>query len=856
LQRILEKMLGAARPPDPRLLFGHLLVFVAHRARDVRQYETAVAIYRAALSYVPGHYGAWMQLGNILKDTGRFAEAEETYRKALDVAPEHFDVHRQMGHLFRMTGRRAESADCFVRAAELAPADPRVMEPLAGIGHARRALGEPRDASFVLSAAGERPSGTGAMLIELRSVRPVPAGWYELRFLGTNAAIGTRVLFGLGDQDFDPTFTRLWRDDEVLASIVRLPVAIHSAEIEWPPHAGDGAGAALLLRRIGSATLTSRAAIVLSGVRERRGLSPVPRDFDRRPQDRRGFATVELDWGRKFDFDPGRDLPALRQQLACLTRLPLVSVLIVVRDTPEIWLNAAIESVAEQLHAGWELIVIDNGSSAPHVEAVLGAWRKRDARIKPLRVATNLPYEVATCRALEAARGELITVVRPVDKLCAHALAEIVLAAAGRPDAQLIYSDEDHIDEGGTRFGLHFKPEITADMLRSCNYIGRLAVYRREALTAVGAWREEFAGNADYELNLRILDHAGAGRIVHVPTILYHSRVVRDAPRVMPGCRADAARAGVNALREHIARNGMQATVSTLDATARLFRVRHHVPEPNPLVSLIIPTRDGLDILRPCLASILERTTYAEYEVIVVDNDSRTPEMLQYLEEIKGNRRVRVLRAPGPFNFSAINNEAVRHARGSIIGFINNDIEVITPDWLDEMVSWANQSRIGCVGAKLLYPDDTVQHAGVIIGIGGHAGHAHRNYHRSAGGYFDRLRIVQNISAVTAACLVVRRAVLEEVGGLDADDLTIAFNDIDLCMKVVAAGYLNVWTPFAELYHHESKSRGIDSTPEKVSRAAREVAVMQARWRTDQFLDPYYSVNLTRTEEDFSIGEG
>lgn len=849
-----KKMLGAARPPNLRPLLGHLLVFVADRARDLRRYEAAVAIYRAALSYVPDHYGAWIQLANILKDTGRFAEAEEAYRTALGLAPEHFDVHRQMGHLFRMTGRRAESADCFLRAAELAPNHPLVMEPLAGIGLARRALGTPRDASYVLRETGERPGGAGVRLIELRSASSVPAGWYEARISGTNASIGTRVLFGFDDWHPNPAFTRMWRDDDVLASIIRLPVAIQAAEIELPLHSGYGDGGELLLRRIGSATLTARAAIALSGMRERGGLSPAPRDFDRYSQGRRGFATVDLDWGSKFDFDPDRELRALEQQLALLPMAPLVSVLMVVHDTPEAWLDAALASLAAQVHAGWELIVIDNGASALPLEALLERWRERDARIKPLRAATVLSHEAAMCRALEAASGELIAVVWPVDRLCAHALAEIVLAAAARPDAQLIYSDEDHVDENGARFGLHFKPDIAPDMLRSWNYIGRLAVYRREALVAVGAWREEFAGNADFELNLRILDHAGAGRIVHVPRIHYHSRVGVDASHAMPD-RGDARRAGVAALRAHLARNGMQAEVSPLDATGRLFRVRHHVPEPAPLVSLIIPTRDGLDILRPCVASILERTTYSDYEVIVVDNDSRMPETLRYLEEIVDDRRVRVLRAPGPFNYSAINNEAVRHARGSIIGFINNDIEVITPDWLEEMVSWASQPRIGCVGAKLLYPDNTVQHAGVIIGIGGHAGHAHRNYDRSAGGYFGRLRIAQNVSAVTAACLVARKAVFDEVGGFDADYLTIGFNDIDLCMKVAAAGYLNVWTPFAELYHHESKSRGIDNTPEKVSRAAREMAVMKARWRTDEFIDPYYSINLTRTEEDFSIRE-
>jgi GT2 family glycosyltransferase len=281
--------------------------------------------------------------------------------------------------------------------------------------------------------------------------------------------------------------------------------------------------------------------------------------------------------------------------------------------------------------------------------------------------------------------------------------------------------------------------------------------------------------------------------------------------------------------------------------------LKHRVTAPEPLVSLIIPTRDKPDLLRTCLDSIRAKTTYGNYEILVVDNNSEEAETFVYFEELARDGRVRVVPYPHPFNYSGINNAAVRLARGSIIGLVNNDIEVISPDWLTEMVSWAQQPGIGCVGAKLLYPDDTVQHAGVILGIGGVAGHSHKMSPRNAHGYFSRLKVAQTLSAVTAACMLVRKSIYAEVRGMDSENLKVAFNDVDFCLKVRSAGYRNVWTPFAELYHHESKSRGIEDTPEKQERFRREVETMLVRWGHNLRNDPYYSQHLTQTHEDFSL---
>mgnify|MGYP000610269993 FL=1 len=274
---------------------------------------------------------------------------------------------------------------------------------------------------------------------------------------------------------------------------------------------------------------------------------------------------------------------------------------------------------------------------------------------------------------------------------------------------------------------------------------------------------------------------------------------------------------------------------------------------PRSLVSLIIPTYNGYEITKQAIDSILDKTTYQNYEILLVDNNSNDPTALEYFKELDKHKKVTVLRYPYPFNYSAINNFAATHAKGEVIGLINNDVEVINPEWLTEMVSHSLREDIGCVGAKLYFHNDTIQHAGVIIGIGGVAGHSHKHYKKNEHGHFSRLNVVQNLSAVTAACLLVRKAVFDEVNGLNEEDLTVAFNDVDFCLKVQAAGYRNLWTPYAELYHYESISRGAEDNPEKVARFNKEVEYMKATWGTDQSTDPSYSPNLTLAREDFSI---
>jgi len=556
------------------------------------------------------------------------------------------------------------------------------------------------------------------------------------------------------------------------------------------------------------------------------------------------------EWITRFDFDYARDSDTLRAAVDAIERPPLISVVMPVYNTPEKLLRAAIDSVVRQIYPNWQLCIADDSSTSGHVRGILAEYAMRDSRIKVALRQQNGHISAATNSAFELAEGDWIALLDHDDLLRPHALAEVALEIARHPGAELIYSDEDKLDAGGRRYDPYFKPDFSRELFRSQNYLNHLTVHRAANIRSVGGWRTGFEGSQDYDISLRILERIDARNIRHIPKVLYHWRAAEGSTAASGGEKCYAYDAGMRALKEHVARSGLAATVESAPDTP-FYRLRFKLPDPAPLVSLIIPTRDKVELLRGCLSSILEKTTYPRYEIIVVDNGSTEPETLAYLAEIARLDNVRVLAWDKPFNYSAINNFAVSEARGEIVGLVNNDIEVISPDWLTEMVSWAAQEDIGCVGAKLYYPDDTIQHAGVILGLGGVAGHSHKYFRRDHPGYFSRLKVLQNLSAVTGACLVVRKNVYEAAGGLDEINLTVAFNDVDLCLKVGGLGYTNVWTPYAELYHLESVSRGAEDSPDKAERFRKEVTYMQNIW--DVTHDPYYSINLSQRGEDFSI---
>jgi len=562
-----------------------------------------------------------------------------------------------------------------------------------------------------------------------------------------------------------------------------------------------------------------------------------------------GNLSIYQHWIERNEQQPRNNMESLGTAVARAAHQPLISVIMPVYNTPITLLRAAIESVLAQAYRNWELCVADDCSTEADVGLVLREYAGRDQRIKLAFRQRNGHISEASNTALELANGEWAAMLDHDDLLAPHALAEVVLEINRNPDSQIIYSDEDKISVDGLRHDPYFKPDYSRELFRSYNYFNHLTVHRTANLRAVGGWRRGFEGSQDYDLNLRISEQVAASAIRHIPKVLYHWRAVPGSTALAGSEKNYAYEAGLRALQEHISRQGLAASIEAGEGV--YYRFRHAAPEPAPLVSLIIPTRDRVDLLRACINSIEELTTYPNYEILVVDNGSVEAKTRAYFAELGQRANIRILPYNAPFNFSKINNFAVGHCRGALIGLVNNDIVVISPAWLSEMVSWAVQPDIGCVGAKLYYPDDTIQHAGVIIGLGGVAGHSHKHCPRDQPGYFYRLRLVQNISAVTAACLLVRREIYEAVGGLDGENLAIAFNDVDFCLKVGQAGYVNVWTPHAELYHYESVSRGADTDPVNAARFQSEMRYMKDNW--DLSRDPFYSPNLTQAREDFSL---
>jgi GT2 family glycosyltransferase len=442
---------------------------------------------------------------------------------------------------------------------------------------------------------------------------------------------------------------------------------------------------------------------------------------------------------------------------------------------------------------------------------------------------------------------EWVMLLRAGDTLPAHALYWFACEAQARADAAIVYSDDDIVDAEGRRCEPRFKPGWSPTHLRSTHYVGAAAILRGSAVAAAGGVSPDCCRHGNYDLLLRVIDSAG-GKVAHVPAVLLH--------------RAGGARAGsawedprwcARSLEAHLARNGVAAEVVQTFPGCR--RVRHHLPAAPPLVSIIVPTRDQATLLRQCVESVLEKTTYPRFEILVVDNRSADPEALACLAKLAGHPAVRVLRHDRPFNYSTINNFAARLAGGEVLCLLNNDTEVISPDWLEEMVGHLMQEGVGAVGAKLYYPDGHVQHAGVAVGPGGCANHLHVHLARGEPGYCSRAVVAHEGSAVTAACLATWKRLYQRLGGLNEEMLTVAFNDVDYCLRLQEAGYRVIFTPHAELYHHESATRGTDEPLRKRLRARREVKYMRTRWRGRMQRDPYYNPNLSYRRPDFSLSE-
>jgi glycosyltransferase involved in cell wall biosynthesis len=556
-------------------------------------------------------------------------------------------------------------------------------------------------------------------------------------------------------------------------------------------------------------------------------------------------------WIRTFERLSRRDARAAADATARLSFRPLLSVLMPVYNTDPRWLRAAIRSVQSQTYANWELCIADDCSSDPRVGALLRRMAAADRRITPHFRDVNGHISAASNSALALAAGEFLVLLDHDDVLPPHALAAVVHELNRHPDADIVYSDEDRMDRFG-RYSPYFKPDWSPELFRGQNLISHLGVYRTAAVRKAGGFREGLEGSQDYDLALRVSEQTTPDRIRHIPHVLYHWRAIPGSAARGVEEKSYAHSAALRAVRDHLDRSGLQATCEPAPGVPYHQRVRYPVPDPPPHVTIIIPTRDHADLLSRCIVSVRTRSTYTPFDILIVDNGSVEEASRAYVDRVGAEECVSVLRVDEPFNFSRLNNLAAAGARGTILCFLNDDIEVISPGWLEEMVSLAVQDGVGAVGAMLYYPGDTVQHAGVVLGLGGVASHAHRGMSRGNAGYCARAALTQAASAVTAACMVVRKTVFDEVSGFD-EALAVAYNDVDLCLRIQARGYRNVWTPFAELYHHESVSRGDDSQGPDRPRFLAESRLMHERWGGLLNADPFYNPNLPLTRADFRL---
>ena len=555
---------------------------------------------------------------------------------------------------------------------------------------------------------------------------------------------------------------------------------------------------------------------------------------------------------RRFERLSRRDARAMRAASARLEYRPLLSILMPVYNTDERWLRAAIESVQRQLYTNWELCIADDHSTDARVGDVLRSIQARDRRVKVVFRPANGHISAASTSALALASGEFIALLDHDDVLPRHALAAVVHELNRHPDADIVYSDEDRLDEAGWRFAPYFKPDWNPELFYGQNLISHLGVYRKALVERVGGFREGFEGSQDYDLALRVLEQTEPRKIRHIPHILYHWRAVPGSAARGVDEKGYAYGAARRAVAEHFERIHLQATCEPAPDYPHQQRIRYTLPDPRPHVTLIIPTRDRIDHLSRCVASVTGRSTYEAFDIVIVDNGSSQEASRFYFEQVVQDPRISILRIDEPFNFSRLNNLAAAQARGTLLCFLNNDTAVISPDWLEELVSIASREDVGAVGAMLYYPDDTVQHAGVILGMGGVASHAHRGLPRGAPGYGARATLTQTLSAVTAACMVVRKAVFDAVGGFD-EALAVSYNDVDLCLRIQARGLRNVWTPFAELYHFESVSRGDARLGAARPRFLAESDLTKQRWHDLLNADPYFNPNLSLERADFGL---
>lgn len=529
---------------------------------------------------------------------------------------------------------------------------------------------------------------------------------------------------------------------------------------------------------------------------------------------------------------------------------PLISVAVPAYRTPEKFLAQMIDSLLAQTYGNWELCIANGSPEDSAMKKVLEEYTKKDSRIRVSELTENKGIAGNTNAALEMAQGEFVGLLDHDDLLAPNALYEIVRALDEDRNLDAVYTDEDKVTtELDEHFQPHLKPDFNLDLLRSNNYICHFFVVRRSIVQKVGGFCQEFDGAQDHDFIFRCIETAE--KVGHIPEILYHWRTHKASTADNPASKMYAFDAGKRAIEAHLKRTGTEGIVSHTPDLG-FFRVKYPV-QGQPLVSVIIPNKDEKETLKACIDSIREKTEYPNYEIIIVENNSTTDEIFQYYKELSQDSRIRLLRWKKEFNYSAINNYGVRHANGEYLLFLNNDVTVITPGWIKELLGVCQRPEVGAAGVKLIYPDNTIQHAGCVIGLGGIAGHMFVDMPANRTGYLHKASILQDMSAVTAACMMMKRTAFEEAGGF-TEKLSVAFNDVDLCLKVRKNHKLIVYDPYVQLYHMESKTRGAEDNKEKVRRFQEEIEYMRCQW-IDILKkgDPYYNKNLSLTKWNYSL---
>ena len=547
---------------------------------------------------------------------------------------------------------------------------------------------------------------------------------------------------------------------------------------------------------------------------------------------------------------------AERQRNTVFDRDVTFSILVPLYNTPEKFLRQAIESVIAQTYPKWQLCLAD-GSDEMHasVGKICQEYADKDDRITYQKLSENKGISGNTNACLAMARGNYIALFDHDDVLHPSVLYEYMKVICEK-DADYIYCDEATFHGNKTiddMITLHFKPDYAPDNLCANNYICHFSAFKRTLLEGTELFRSEFDGSQDHDMILRLT--AKAKCVAHVPKLLYYWRSHAGSVASDINAKSYAIEAAKGAVAAHLREEGWENfEITSTKAFETIFRIKYEI-KGNPRVSILIPNKDHLDDLKRCISSIVEKSSYDNYEIIVIENNSTTDEIFAYYEDLKKNPDIRVVTYEGDFNYSAINNFGERYAAGEYILLLNNDTQVITLDWIEELLMYAQREDVGAVGAKLYYEDKTIQHAGVVLGLGAHrtAGHSHYRVSSNNLGYMGRLCYAQDVMAVTGACLMMRKSLFEELGGLD-EDFAVSLNDVDLCIRAWKSGHVNVFTPFAELYHFESVSRGLDDKGEKAKRYDRESAAFREKWKDLlEKGDPYYNPNFSLDRSDFAL---